>query len=294
MDHKAFLASVPAETRQALTQTDDRHGLWHLAGHAALIGVLQAYVAVGWPFWGLALVPLGITLAFLFTLQHECTHRTPFRSVWLNEVVGHVTGVILFQPFLWFRAFHLAHHRFTNDPDHDPELNEGKPETWQAFLWHLATPGYWLGKLKVLYRNAAGQPEAPYVTDRLRPILRREARFLIAAYAAVAAFTALVSSILIWIWLLPLVLGFPALRLYLLAEHGRCPAVADMFDNSRTTLTNRAVRFLAWNMPYHAEHHAWPTVPFHRLPELHLLTQSHLKRVSRGYIRVSQEILRHE
>ena len=27
-----------------------------------------------------------------------------------------------------------------------------------------------------------------------------------------------------------------------------------------------AVRVLFWNMPYHAEHHAFPDVPFHHLP----------------------------
>lgn len=30
-------------------------------------------------------------------------------------------------------------------------------------------------------------------------------------------------------------------------------------------------RKLAWNMPYHAEHHAWPSVPFHFLPFVHKL-----------------------
>ncbi|WP_198954384.1 fatty acid desaturase, partial [Kineosporia sp. R_H_3] len=28
-------------------------------------------------------------------------------------------------------------------------------------------------------------------------------------------------------------------------------------------------RFLYWNMNYHVEHHMFPTVPYHRLPELH-------------------------
>jgi fatty acid desaturase len=75
------------------------------------------------------------------------------------------------------------------------------------------------------------------------------------------------------------------LRLYLLAEHGRCPAVTDMFANTRTTFTTRLVRFLAWNMPYHAEHHAMPSVPFHRLPELHALARPHLKQTEDGYTR---------
>ena len=84
-------------------------------------------------------------------------------------------------------------------------------------------------------------------------------------------------------WVLPALLGQPFLRLYLLAEHGRCPFVANMFENSRTIFTNRLVRFLAWNMPYHAEHHAYPAVPFHRLPELHALARPHLRVTEAGY-----------
>ena len=87
----------------------------------------------------------------------------------------------------------------------------------------------------------------------------------------------------LWLWLLPLLIGQPFLRAYLLAEHGLCPPVANMLENSRTTFTNRIVRFLAWNMPYHAEHHSYPNVPFHRLPAFHRLTQAHLKSTSDGY-----------
>ena len=93
-------------------------------------------------------------------------------------------------------------------------------------------------------------------------------------------------------WLLPLVLGQPFLRLYLLAEHGRCPMVANMFENTRTTFTNRIVRFLAWNMPYHAEHHAMPMVPFHALPALHAEVQTHLKSVSHGYVEFTADYAR--
>ncbi|NCW05282.1 MAG: hypothetical protein EBW32_13970 [Rhodobacteraceae bacterium] len=58
--------------------------------------------------------------------------------------------------------------------------------------------------------------------------------------------------------------------------------------NTRTTLTTRVVRFLAWNMPYHAEHHAMPSVPFHKLPTLHNMTAAHLGRVSDGYSEFSK------
>ena len=58
-----------------------------------------------------------------------------------------------------------------------------------------------------------------------------------------------------------------------------------MLENSRTTTTNAIVRWLAWNMPYHAEHHAYPTVPFYRLPALHLLAKPYLKETEQGYVR---------
>lgn len=88
---------------------------------------------------------------------------------------------------------------------------------------------------------------------------------------------------LVWLWIVPALFGQPFLRLYLLAEHGDCPQVANMFDNTRTTFTNRPIRALAWNMPYHTEHHVWPAVPFHQLPNLHTDMRDQLRVTAAGY-----------
>ncbi len=291
----AVLTAIPPEDRARLTAPSDRAGLLHLAGHVGLIALLGLWVGLRLPFWGLALWPLGIALAFLFTLQHECTHRTPFATGRLNEVVGHVAGLILVQPFHWFRAFHMAHHRFTNDPDNDPELAGGhaRPRTWGQMAWYLSTLGYWGGKAQVLWSNAVGPPDEPYISARARSRIRAEARILLALYAGLALLMLTAAPWLFRVWLLPLALGFPVLRLYLLAEHDRCEEVADMLRNTRTTLTNRAVRFLAWNMPFHAEHHAAPTVPFHRLPELHDHVRGRIAVLTPGYRRFTVETAEH-
>ena len=63
----------------------------------------------------------------------------------------------------------------------------------------------------------------------------------------------------------------------------------DFWENTRTTLTGAPVRFLAWNMPFHAEHHANPAVPFHALPELHARERAKLKAVSPGYVAFHRE-----
>lgn len=34
-------------------------------------------------------------------------------------------------------------------------------------------------------------------------------------------------------------------------------------------MMNPVFRFLYWNMNYHVEHHMFPMVPFHALPQLH-------------------------
>ena len=68
-----------------------------------------------------------------------------------------------------------------------------------------------------------------------------------------------------------------------MAEHGRCAHIANIFANTRTTYTTALVRWLAWNMPYHAEHHAMPNVPFHKLPEVNALCAAHLRETEAGY-----------
>jgi fatty acid desaturase len=116
---------------------------------------------------------------------------------------------------------------------------------------------------------------------------------MIALYAGLAGLSFLTgSTILLYAWVIPALIGQPALRLYLLAEHTGCPKVMNMLDNTRTTLTTWPIRKIAWNMPYHTEHHSYPAVPFHRLPELHALMEGHLLHVEPGYSSFHRRYLR--
>lgn len=292
MDHKHFIATLPKGTLATLNETKDGPGLRHLAGHAGLILGLGLWIATGWPLWQLALVAQGIVICFLFTLEHEATHKTPFKTAWINEWVGRACGVMILLPFEWFRYFHLAHHRYTNLPDKDPELLAGaKPETWPAYVTHVSGLPFWGAMIGQTLSNARGRDPGDYVPERARVRVALEARRMLAVYA-LAGLSLLISPLLFWVWLLPCLLGQPFLRLYLLAEHGRCAFVANMFENTRTTLTNRIVRFLAWNMPYHVEHHTLPQVPFHKLPKLYEAMQGHHKVLANGYVEFTAEYAR--
>jgi fatty acid desaturase len=290
MDHRAFLATLDPEVRASLTRTSDRAGLVHLAGHCGAIALIGGLIAVQVPLWGLLLPLQGVLIVFLFTLEHEATHRTPFAGARLNEAAGRVCGVLILLPFTWFRYFHLAHHRHTNIPGLDPELDSAKPETVREWLRHVSGLPYWRGMAGVTWRLALGRERAAYLPDTARPRMAREARMMLALYAA-AAVSLIWTPVLIWVWVVPVLLGQPVLRLYLLAEHADCPQVADMFRNTRTTFTTRIVRFLAWNMPYHVEHHVHPQVPFHRLPDLHRMLRTHLRVTAEGYAAFTKDYL---
>ncbi|MFN3641408.1 MAG: fatty acid desaturase [Gemmobacter sp.] len=289
-DHRAFLAALPAGVRAGLVATADGPGLRRAGGHLGAIAGLGVLIAAGVPGWWLLLVSQGVLVVFLFTALHEASHRTPFATRWMNDALAALAGFLLLLPPEWFRAYHFAHHRFTQDPLRDPELASPKPATRAALLWHCTGLPTWAGAIRVLLRNAArGAPE-DFVPPRLAGRMRAEARAMLALYAALAGVSvAAGSAVLVWVWVVPALLGQPFLRVYLLAEHGRCAFVADMFENTRTTFTSRLVRWLAWNMPYHAEHHAFPAVPFHRLPALHALARGHLKVTAPGYRAFARE-----
>ncbi len=292
MDHREIITSLSQEQRDHLTGKLDLPGLPLLGLHFGSIVVLGALIAGEVPFWPLLMIPQGILIAFLFTLLHEAIHQTAFRSAWLNEGVARLASFMLALPADWFRYFHFAHHRFTQDPEKDPELTFAKPETPWQYAVHVSGLPVWWGHLKTLAVNALGRCRDGFVPTKGLGKVRMEARVMLIAYAAVIGLSVYFQTpALIFAWIIPALIGQPFLRLYLLAEHGRCPYVANMLENSRTTITNRLVRGLAWNMPYHAEHHAYPGVPFHRLPEFHDLIENHLKQVETGYVRFHAKYL---
>ena len=291
--HRQALAAIPAQAMARLRDTADEPGLRHLACHAGAIAI-TSWLILSSPSWWLSaplLAVQGLLIVFLFSLEHECIHGTAFRSRWINLAAAEASGFLILLPPRYFRFFHLAHHRFTQDPATDPELATPKPETWPHYLAALSGWGYWRGSLAGLARYASGGPVDGFVPERARWRVIAEARLYVLAYGALTAVGIWQGWMwLIWLWLLPVVIGQPFLRAYLMAEHTGLPLVPDMLLNSRTVFTGPLIAWLAWNMPNHTAHHAMPAVPFHKLPALTMLLRTHLRSTSVGYAAVHREI----
>ncbi len=284
-DHVAVLKTFSLERRRSLLARRNGPGLFRLTIHWGLIVVLGFCIAWQVPHWPVLLLPQGLLIISLFSLLHETIHKSPFRSGWLNTTAARVSGFMLFLPPLWFRHFHTAHHRYTNEPERDPELAEPRPRTWSQYLWYLSGIPVWISHGKVLLINGLGKNRDTYVPERDRAAIQRESRVLIALYGLLITASLYGERLdVFWAWIVPAIVAQPFLRAYLLAEHGGCAFVENMFENTRTTFTTRLVRFFMWNMPYHTEHHIFPAVPFHRLPELHRMIRDHLRVTSDGYI----------
>jgi fatty acid desaturase len=284
------------ETVRRLSRRSDARGLLQLGFHVSMLcatGFL-IWAARGHLWLAPALVLHGIVLSFLFCALHESIHRTAFASGWPNEVVAWVCGALLMLPPEYFRLFHFAHHRFTQDPARDPELAQPNPSTVASYLWRVSALPYWYDRVSVTLRHAlTGRVTEPFVPPARAPLIAREARALWGCYLLVIAASVYFrrTDALIY-WVLPAILGQPFLRVFLLSEHFGCDFSDDMFANTRTTHTNTALLLLAWRMPYHAEHHCFPSVPFHALVRLNALIGKRTQVTAPGYFALHRNLLR--
>jgi fatty acid desaturase len=295
---RADAVLAPDELR-ALQQRSDRKGLLRFAGHLGLIAatgwVYARALAAGGPLGvALALVAYGFTLVTMFAAMHEAVHRTAFRSTWLNDAVGWVAGVLSFYNSTFYRHYHGWHHRFTQIPGRDPELEDPKPTSVATYLIEVSGVTWWMGKLRTHAALARGRVGGfGFLNDKTGPAAVRSVRAQLGVYGAALLLSAAVGRpLFVLYWLLPVAAAQPLLRAILLAEHTGCSQDDDALTNTRTTLASLPVRFLMWNMPYHAEHHRYPALPFFALPEVHGRLGPRLAHVARdGYVAFNRELV---
>ena len=278
-----------------VARRSDGSGLRRLSVHIGLLCATGAWVLMCWatPWTAAAVVIHGIALSALFCAAHESVHRTAFRSRRLNDIVAAACGVVLLLPSRWFRLFHAAHHRYTQDPVRDPELAGWKPATGAGILLHASGLLYWWAMARIIVTLSLGHAADAFLPPGHRRRVIAQARASLVVYAAVLVASIAGRSLLaVQLWVLPAVAGQPFLRAFLLAEHTGCPQVPDVLASTRTTRTNGLVRLLTWNMSFHAEHHAQPQVPFHQLPALHGAIGSQVQVIGRGYVRTYASLQR--
>jgi fatty acid desaturase len=307
----ASAAVEPGLSRVELKElgvTQDGPGLVHFAVQVPLLvgfGTLTvAWAAAGHPAWIAAVIGCGLVLTTFFPALHECGHGTAFRTPWINRVGAAICAALMLQAPSFFREFHWEHHRSTQDRGRDPEIASApdllSPWPRNLLVYAALASGQllWIGKLgftifcAVVPAGPRWDRAFPFIREQLRTRIAWESRLVLAALggalylglAWVPGFAAL-----LWAW----PIAHLALGLYLIAEHTGLPHEGSQADRTRTVQSHAWVRWLMWNMPYHAEHHMHPAIPFHALPRLHARLRPCLPHVAPGYFAVHREALAH-
>lgn len=278
-----------------LMESSDAEGFKQLGFHFLVLGacafaVNRCLAAEQWAPLCLVYPVYGVTISLLFNGFHEMVHNTAFRTPALNNFFAIILGFFNFRSAMWFWCFHWTHHRYTNDPVLDPELSGGSLDlddpTKSLWGYFSFLSGYPFGFERAwgMAKMGLGLRVDPWVENKqakTQAKVRLEAAAYTCGYLLLAGSSLLLAAqgkpdflkALVLYWLLPHVLGAGHLRMYQFAEHRACQmgpyTDTNAFIAARTTLTWTPYCKLAWNMPYHIEHHSWPNVPFHKLPEVH-------------------------
>lgn len=285
---------LSADTLAKLNQRSDRQGWQQLAAHLTVLAVSGTLWGLG-PWWLAlpALVVYGFGFAAMFATMHECVHRTAFANQRLNDWVAWWAGVLSLYNSTFYRRYHKWHHRYTQIPGKDPELDDPLPTNRLTYVWQLSGLPWWASKLRGHLRVARGEfTGCPYIAESVQAEVQRSTYWQLAVYGgAIALSIAVRQPWVITYWLLPLAVGQPILRSILLSEHTGCTNTNNPLTNTRTTLAAWPIRLLMWNMPFHAEHHLYASIPFHALPKAHEQLAPHFAHVVPSYRAAHRQIL---
>jgi fatty acid desaturase len=275
-------------------------GILQLAGHLAVMagsgylwGVNMQNISDRWYIALPALILYGFTFAIMFAPLHEASHRTVFTNNQANDALSWFAGLLSFYNSTFYRLYHKWHHRYTQIPDKDPELSDRKPTNLSEYIIEIGGVNWWIGKFRRHFLTAIGNLDnCPFIPENSRAEVIRSTRLQLMVYGVAIAISAYFQQLwFLTYWMLPLAVGQPFLRLILLAEHTDRPNTNNMLANTRTTLTLAPLRFLVWNISYHAEHHLYASIPFHQLAAAHEKLNIHFECVEKGYFKVNRQII---
>ena len=296
---------VPKKTFGALIRRSNHPALSRFIVMYALVIVTGVWVVLAWGgvAWNVLLSQLSfaVMVCSTFACLHETAHGTAFKSKWLNRIAAFLCGLNHIYPSSLFRELHFAHHRHTHIPGLDPEISLGNHPAPSVlsnlpmyFGWLTGLP-LLLFKIGMLVAGAIGMPEVlrvnlyPFVRPTMRKTIAAESVVVLSFHLALLILAIFVHSGF-WAIFVGQVVGHCMLAAYLTPEHNGLPHEGDILEKTRSIDTNVGIKLLMWNMPYHAEHHAFPAVPFHALPSLRQHIHDDLKHRTDGYAKFHRQV----
>lgn len=257
----------------------------------ALVACMHASLEVSyWLTLGLAIPAAGMVVR-IFIIQHDCGHRSFFRSNWANTMVGRLCSLVTLTPFGNWRRQHSGHHAMWNNLDHresgadfystcltvrEYRALSGRERWKYRALRHplvgfvLIPPLVFLALYRIPFdtpRSWRSERTSVYLTN-VALVVYFAAQGLVLGFEAVAAvqLPITVGASCLGVWLFSVQHRFKGARWFRDAEWD--PASAAIRGSSFLKLP-RPLQWFTGNIGFHHLHHLNPRIPNYRLESCH-------------------------
>jgi len=234
----------------------------------------------GYALWGTgwAIIPFAIYGVLYASTSdsrwHEASHGTAFKTDWMNNALYEIASFMVMRESTVWRWSHTRHHSDTIIVGRDPEIAVPRPPDVPSLVLGFFNLPVYPKYFRQIFTHAFGRmlpDEKTYIPESEFPKVFFKARIYLVIYLAVIGLALATHSILPLLYIgLTNLYGTWLMGIYGFTQHaGLAENVLDHRLNCRTAYLNPLHRYLYWNMNYHVEHHMFPLVPYHALPQLH-------------------------
>lgn len=312
MDHRIpfYRTPVDRDILRSLTKRSDARGL------IQSVGILTVYAATTaaslYFFLNKMWVPMVIacyihsvfsSFTGMESSVHELSHKTPFKTRWLNEFFYGLFSFLSWNNPVHFRESHKRHHQWTVFRGRDKEVvvQPAPYGPWDFFSWFTFD---WKKFVMIMRSNmvfVAGRdiPDVFFWDPLFKKDDPKRARMILWARLQLLAHIVLVG---VFIYFQLYVLIYTVTASYFFAtflgrtteivQHvGIKSDVPDWRVTCHTMLFGPFVSFFYWRMNYHIEHHTYGAVPFFNLPKLHKAVAADCPVPVKGYFPAVRKIL---
>lgn len=305
-----YRSPVDRDLLRSLTRRSDIRGLVQCLGILAVYAVttgasLYFFRAGMWVAMAVSLYVHAMFSSFtgMESTVHELSHKTPFRTRWINEAFYGLFCFLSWNNPVHFRESHRRHHQVTVFRGRDKEVvlspapfNFLDYLSWFLFDWK---------KFRMIMRGNMVLVAGKDVPDIFfwDPLFDREdtrrARMFLWARLQLLAHTILVVVFAV-LGLYPLIFTvslsyffatFLARSCEIVQHVGMESDVPDWRMTCHTMLFGPVMSFFYWKMNFHIEHHTYAAVPFYNLEKLHRAMASDCPVPVRGYLKGVGRIL---
>ena len=117
-------------------------GVWQIANtiipYVALWFLMYFTLAVSWWLTVPLAILAGAFLVRIFIISHDCGHGSFFKSQRANHILGAITGLLTFTPYLHWRWEHAIHHSSSGDLD-----RRGTGDVWTLTVQEYLESSRW-------------------------------------------------------------------------------------------------------------------------------------------------------